>query len=157
MNTSTKHTRLTAAVITVLALTACQAQAEKASSAKPDPTAQCQQFANSQLKGQQTVSGTTISSSYNAVTGFCTVKVENKTPGSNFYSQVSTNTFAPSSTLTVQTNPEPVHIIWKEEPAPRHLVCKTVTKLKNGQLACDPYHPRRDDFFAPFFTEDSDF
>lgn len=153
-----KPTHAAIAAMAVFALAACQAHAEKTATPKPDRATQCQQFATSQFKPQLAVSGTSFTSTYNDITGFCTVKVENKTPGSVFSSRISTNEFDPSrTTIHFETTTEPVRIQWQQAPRPHHLLCKSVTAGRDGKLVCDPYHQTEDDFFTPFMPFDSDF
>lgn len=153
MNTPTHLAGLGA--VAILTLAACSANADKAqpskSSAELTRAAQCEQFAEKQFRQQKAVSGTTIQSSYDEKTGFCTVAVENTTPGNTYSSRIRTNVFDPSSTmLNIETSFRPMRVEWRETPIPQRLICADVQKTKDGKLVCDPYKPSPDDIFSPF-------
>jgi hypothetical protein len=131
-----------------------------AAKASGDRQAQCKSFGEAQLKAVDmgAVSGTTVSTSYDDKSGFCTVDIMNKTPGSVFSSRVATNDFSVSPTFvqmrTFRTT-VPVQVVRYE--APTRLLCANVVKQKDGKLLCEPAKVVADPFFQPFFMDDFGF
>lgn len=118
----------------------------------PNPTAKklCQNYADAQLRATNlgTTSGTTVTSSYDDKSGFCTVEITNNTPGHTFSGRTFTNTFdASPTTVHFQTFTVPVQIRYVEPP--KRLLCSKVVQNKNGTLTCTPYKP--DPNAEPFF------
>lgn len=144
-----------AGTIAILTLTACQANAKSATTGKASEqltrATQCEQFGDRQFRQQKAVSGTTVQSTYDEKTGFCTVVAQNKTPGNTYSSRIRTNMFDPSSTsVSFETNVQPLPVQGRETPIPQRLICTSVQKTKDGKLVCDPYKPSPDDMFSPF-------
>lgn len=111
----------------------------------------CKRYADAQLKatGTDTPSGTTVTSSYDGKSGFCTVEINNNTPGHTFSGRMMTNTLdASPTTVRIQTFAEPVKIRYVEPP--KRLLCSKVEKQKNGTLTCTPYKPGPNALFSPF-------
>jgi hypothetical protein len=126
-----------------------------ATTPKPTPHKLCQNYADAQLRATDigTVSGTTVTSSYDEKTGFCTVEISNKTPGHIFSGRMMTNTLDSSpTTVRIQTFAQPVAIRYVAPP--QRLLCSKVTSNKNGTLTCTPYTPDPDARpFFPLFPE----
>ena len=121
--------------------------------ATPKPTQHklCEDYADAQLRATDigTVSGTTVTSSYDDKSGFCTVNITNNTPGHTFSGRMMTNTFdASPTTVRIQTFTAPPLKIRYVEP-PKRLLCSKVVENKNGTLTCMPYKP--DPNADPFF------
>ena len=130
---------------TLTAATACAAPQQQ------NREEQCRHYADAQFKalGSQLTSGTTLSSQYDAKSGFCTVEVKNGGSSNTFFSRTITNTFDSTPTALPVPVIEPVHIVWK--PAPKTLVCEKVEPQKNGKLLCTPYKPSEEEAADPFF------
>lgn len=120
--------------------------------AKPSRQQLCRQYANAQLKATNagTTSGTTVTSFYDAASGFCTVEISNTTPGHAFSGKMVTNTFdASPTTIRIQSFAEPIRFHSIE--LPQQLICSKVTTLKDGRKACTPYTPDETSPLTGFF------
>jgi hypothetical protein len=140
------------AAVGLLSLTAVAcAQSKPPAKTAEDRSSKCKSYAEAQFKAIQpaNVSGTTFQYNYDGKTGFCTVDVENKTPGNHFASRMSTNVLDSSPTQVIFRQVEaPVQIVWK--PAPTRLVCDEVKPQKDGKLLCTPTKQQDIDPFWPF-------
>lgn len=139
-------------LVSLTAAIYAQAKSNADNKNQPFRQVQCKSYAEAQFKAVQPtdVSGTTFQYHYDEKSGFCTVEVENKTPGNHFVSRMSTNVLDSSPTrLIFRQTVEPVKIVWK--PAPQRLICDEVKPQKNGRLLCTPTRPENlPDPFWPF-------